>query len=437
MARLNEATKEHLRGAMFAISDAQIAFNKDDPVRMERKLKEALGIARSVLPDFRNHHRGHRKTNRLHPKQLATLPVGIHVDGNGLMFRVTETRRTFVVRMMIEGRSRQRTIGPWPETTLTAARKRNVEIHGSVRRGENPFTATTPTFAQMADMLREDKAWSESTANTFRRLVDTHALPRIKVTVDKVAAHHVKDALASATAPTTKIAVCRAISQVLQKAIDEGYRTTLNPCPPMISDLERKHERQHHRSLGSVDVAPKAIKAVWNHEGTTENTKRLLLFALGTGSRFSQAAMTTWAEIQGGRGDWVWHVPKSHMKDGMVPVGEEWRIPLPDALVELIGLDKPGRRDGLIFHTPKSKTGQVASGTLRYALRAAGVDSTTHGWRATFGDWCRKEGIDPEVRELCQGRRPTRSAVANAYTGTDRYEERKDALERWVEFILP
>ncbi|MYD97912.1 MAG: hypothetical protein F4X98_11080 [Gammaproteobacteria bacterium] len=99
-------------------------------------------------------------------------------------------------------------------------------------------------------------------------------------------------------------------------------------------------------------------------------------------------------------------------------------------------MDNPGNPDELVFHTSKSKTGQVASGTLRYALNAAGVDSTTAGWRTTWGDWCRDNRVDAEVRELCQCHRPTRSSVANAYTGTDRQRDRKNALERWAEFIL-
>ena len=161
-----------------------------------------------------------------------------------------------------------------------------------------------------------------------------------------------------------------------------------------------------------------------------------------TGSRVTQAAKTTWSEIKGGPGEWVWHVPKDHLKGRMIPVDiedgrEEWPVPLPDALVDFLGLDNPGKPEALVFHTPRSKTGRIAPGTLRYALNAAGANSSPNGWRSTLGDYCRKSKVDAEVRELCMGHRPTKSSVANRYTGTDRFEDRKEALERWVDFFLP
>ena len=118
---------------------------------------------------------------------------------------------------------------------------------------------------------------------------------------------------------------------------------------------------------------------------------------------WSQIMSVEWAEVENlrepagsGRATWdefdvgaaVSTVPESHMKRH-----RPQRVPLSTgalaALDELRGLNGV---DGLAFRGPRGeKLGLTSVGN---ALRKAEINATWHGFRSSFKDWARQEGVD-------------------------------------------
>ena len=65
----------------------------------------------------------------------------------------------------------------------------------------------------------------------------------------------------------------------------------------------------------------------------------------------------------------------------------------------------------------------------------SGANCTAHGFRSSFVEWARAKGIDADARERCLAHAIT-NAVEAAYARLDLLEQRKPAMERWVDHCV-
>ena len=72
--------------------------------------------------------------------------------------------------------------------------------------------------------------------------------------------------------------------------------------------------------------------------------------------------------------------------------------------------------------------------TLLMPLRRAEINSTIHGFRSSFRDWCSEATNTPrEVAEAALAHAV--EGVEGAYARTDHYERRVTLMERWAAFV--
>ena len=66
-------------------------------------------------------------------------------------------------------------------------------------------------------------------------------------------------------------------------------------------------------------------------------------------------------------------------------------------------------------------------------LIRCGVDSTVHGFRSSFRDWCAESGVSHEVAETCLAHVPNK--VVAAYRRTDLIDLRRAVMEQWGWYV--
>ena len=111
------------------------------------------------------------------------------------------------------------------------------------------------------------------------------------------------------------------------------------------------------------------------------------------------------------------------------------RVPLSTGalavLEELRGLNGG---DGIAFRGPRGeKLGPTA---VLNALKKADVNATGHGFRSSFKDWARHEGVDELLSEFALAHVEGSKTVA-AYARDDLLEKRRPVMQGWCDFICP
>ena len=73
--------------------------------------------------------------------------------------------------------------------------------------------------------------------------------------------------------------------------------------------------------------------------------------------------------------------------------------------------------------------------TIALALRTAELDTTLHGFRATFRSWALENGEDWAASELALGHK-IGNAVTQAYARSDMLDQRRRLMERWGQYLM-
>ncbi|MCY3817993.1 MAG: integrase, partial [Gammaproteobacteria bacterium] len=120
-------------------------------------------------------------------------------------------------------------------------------------------------------------------------------------------------------------------------------------------------------------------------------------------------------------------VPAAHMKRGRAH-----RVPLSTgALAVLDEVRRLTEGGGLVF--PGTGGGELGKSTVAKALARADVGATPHGFRSSFKDWARHEGVDELLSEFAlahvEGSRTT-------YARDDLLEKRRPVMQAWCGFAL-
>ena len=114
--------------------------------------------------------------------------------------------------------------------------------------------------------------------------------------------------------------------------------------------------------------------------------------------------------------------------------GRPHRVPLSTgavaALEELRGLSGS---DGIAFPGPRGR--QLSRTAVAGALRRAEVNATGHGFRSSFKDWARHEGVDEILSEFALAHVEGSQTVA-AYARDDLLERRRPVMQAWSDFVV-
>ncbi|WP_420445864.1 tyrosine-type recombinase/integrase [Candidatus Poriferisodalis sp.] len=389
---------------------------------------------------------------RLTTSEVEAAPPGKHADGGGLTLNVKPSgRRSWVVRVTVDGKRRDVGLGPYPRVSLGDARRLAAELRAEAAdraeagRDDAPHIRSNsrstsifgvPTFAEAAaavHALNEPRWRSARHAQEWIDSLHRHAGPLLHLPVDRITRADVLAVLHPIwhEKPETARRVRQRIRTVLSYAMALNEHIASNAAGDGIdAALPRMPRvRSHQRALDYRDV-PEALKVIAK-SSSCDAAKLCLRFVALTATRSSEARGARWPEID--EAEAAWRIPAGRMKSGV-----EHRVPLSRQALDVL---KAARRfDGfsrLVFPSPL-KPGQTLSWqTLLKLLRTNGIDCTVHGFRSSFKTWAIEATTVPwAVGEAALAHVLGNSTEA-AYVRGDLFDQRRELMAAWADFVAP
>ncbi len=368
--------------------------------------------------------------NRLAETRIRTLnKSGIYSDGDGLFLRVRKGGSKQFVFIYRRGETRTEIgLGGYGQGTapvsLALARKKAEEIRGQLAGGEDPRAARAakPTFREIMEAViavKQAGSRNEKHKAQWRMTLDRYAAPLHDKPVAEITVDDVVTTLQPiwSKIPETADRLRMRIEAVLDSAKARGLRSGDNPAT-WRANLEHLLPKRQKLSRGHHSALPyKAVPAMIARLRTASGVSaRAVEFLTLTAARAGEVRFATWPEIDFKEKLWV--VPPERMKGGL-----EHRVPLTDRAIEILEAMKQRATSDLIFGGERDGR-PISDVAMTKALRrASGDDSTLHGLRSTFRDWCGDATSHP--RDIVE------TALAHAIENkTEAAYRRQDALDK-------
>lgn len=379
----------------------------------------------------------------------ALSKPGRHRDGDGLYLYIAPAgTKSWVQRIVVNGRRRDIGLGPYPLVGLAKARDLAAGNRAAVAGGRDPMAekqaakeaarnpapsvpAFQDAFAEVFK-LRRDGWSSKKHAGQWKSTMETYAFPVIgHKTVDKITR---SDALAVlkpiwTEKNETATRVRQRMETVMDWAIAEGHRPLEdNPADRSLLKVLPKvrREEKHYQAL-PYDQVGWAIRLVQDSTANLLN-KLAFEFLVLTAARSGAVRNANWEEILWHRR--TWGIPASKMKARRVH-----RVPLSDRAMDILteAWDISGP-DGLIF--PASPGGKAVSDmTYNELLRRLGIPAVPHGFRSSFTDWAEEQltGYSEAADKALA--HEEKNKTRRAYKRTDLFEKRIGLMQMWADYV--
>ena len=386
--------------------------------------------------------------------QVRQALKGRYSDGRGLRLLVLDRGgprlwRYWSQRLVVQGKRRDLGIGSVDDVSLAEARDTAEKNQKIARSGGDPCADVVrekgPTFAEMYQVVTENRSknWQTlGTAANWSRMFENDVLPAIGgMPVADITIQDIRDIVEPHwNGRGSKGYLARQnIESVFAWAVGNGYRLD-NPAAKLKALLAKVRTIvKHHPSLPYRE-APAAM-VDWQELQIRKPVKLAGLFMILTVLRLSEATRVTWGEID--LSERIWRVPAERMKGRKVHT-----VPLSDQVCEILNYAKAptNGEDSLIFTvvdrngcTRHPNQDMVSAAIDRLGRKSAdGQPIVAHGFRRTFRVWAIERARAP--REVCEAAlaHQESDATVAAYThGADPFEDRKELMQTWADFLLP
>jgi integrase len=298
-----------------------------------------------------------------------------------------------------------------------------------LNRNHPAITATTtvPTFLQATDRFIESrlngKAWKhgEAAAKVWRASLRRHASSIAALPVDQISTSHIMRIMAAKPPVNLRLR----IEHVLRYSKAMNWRAGDNPATVENLAIVPRGRVTHHPAMPYQDI-PAFMATLAGRETVVADTLR---FAILTVCRTSEAGGATWSEIDLNTATWA--IPASRMKSGRQHV-----IPLSDAAMAILRARKAQelpRHGGHVFPSRLGNAG-LGHSAIDGMLKRMRVDVTTHGFRASFRNWCAETGKPHDAAEFSLAH--VKTGTEGAYFRTTMIEARRTLMQEWGEFCM-
>lgn len=368
---------------------------------------------------------------------------GLHRADIGLYLSVKSSgRRSWIQRVLINGKRRDIGLGGYPDISLAQAREQAGRNRIDIADGIDPLVVkrrlTTPTFREAAERTHASLAptWrSEQHAVRWMRTLEKHVMPSLgEIPVDQITKHDVLRVLEPIwhTRPETAkrirwriravLRYCQAHDFVEGNVADERINGALPKIPTAKKNL---------RAMPYQDMA-----GIWKFidEKLESVPARLCMkWTILTAARSGEARGARWSEIDLENN--IWTVPGERMKGG-----KPHRVPLSTVALGVLEEAKSlrDRFSDLLFPSPVKRGYPLSDMTLMMNLRRLGLAERTvvHGFRSSFRTYAlEKTELPWEVCEAALAHE-LGSQVAWSYARSDLLERRRPLMQFWADFLL-
>ena len=340
--------------------------------------------------------------------------------------------KTWAQRLRFSGRPTNLGLGKYPIVSLAEARAKALANARAVVQGRDPRAEKRmPSFAEAVEAVIQlhEPTWKAGakTAVTWRTSLRDHAIPKLgRRRVDEITVTDVLDVLTPIwhSKPELSRKLRQRMSTIFKWAIAQRYRQD-DPAGPAISAaLPRNGSKvQHLRALPHREVC--AALATVDRTQAWPLTKHCFRVIALTAVRSGEARLATWDEVDLESATWT--IPAERMK-----TGREHRVPLSPEAVQVFKAAEVYRdRSGLVFASQRGKA--MTDSTVSKLLRENGVQSTVHGFRSSFRDWCADTGQPREIAEAALAH--VVGGVEGAYFRSDLFERRREVMDAWSTYV--
>jgi integrase len=383
-----------------------------------------------------------RGMSKLTALQVKNAKPGRHADGKGLYLFVKPTgAKSWVLRIVVNGRRRDFGLGPVDLVSLTEAREKALEGRKMARNGFDPSlewkkaAEVIPTFKAAAERYHGNVkgGWKNGKhQDQWLSTLTAHAFPEIgSTTVDQIDAAAIQRVLLPIwlVVPETARRVRQRIGAVLDYCHAQGWRAGEAPMRAVSKGLPKQPKKGQHFAAMPYSDVPAFIAKL--REGESTVGRRALEFLVLTAARSGEVRGATWDEFD--LENAVWNIPASRMK-----AAEAHSIPLSPAalavLEEIKGL-VTGRKGEPVFPGLKGKP--LSDATLSKVLRVGGGEGyTVHGFRSSFRDWVAEKlpTVPSAVAEAALAH-AVPNKVEAAYRRTKFLDQRRDLMSKWADYL--
>lgn len=352
----------------------------------------------------------------------------------------------WVLRVTIAGKRREMGLGGYPDVQLADAQRLARDAREAISKGDDPITgrrearsarkvanAAALTFKECAlsYVNAHESGWrNPKHTSQWRNTLETYAYPTLgKVLVRDVTLPLVLGVLEPIWNTKTETAsrLRGRLESILDWAKVREYRAGDNPARwsgnlDAILPAPGKVAKAEHYAALSIDAVGAFLKDLRAIDGISA---RALELAILTAARAGEVRGATWAEIDLQAAEW--RIPGDRMK-----AGKEHRVPLSAPAVALLKALPEGKRDELVFPSPRG--GKLSDMSMTAILRRLKVAAVPHGFRSTFRDWAAERTHYPhEVAEMALAH-AIASKVEAAYRRGDLFDKRRQIMNDWAAF---
>jgi integrase len=383
-------------------------------------------------------------------RRVETAIEGKYADGgrSGLWLKVSPTgARRWFVRVVVDGKRREMSLGSYPLVTLAAARSKAVDAQRMAASGRDPIQhrhqqaqteAGMPTFtAAAARYIRAHRrGWKNPKhARQWVATLKTYARPVIGgKPVDQISTEDILLALQPIwqTKTETGKRVQGRIENILDFATAHKWRSGDNPArwrghlDKLLARPTKVRTVRHHPAMPYTEL-PEFLVDLSEVDGIAAPALRFLIL---TATRTSECLQAQWSEVDLEAA--VWTIPATRMK-----ARREHRVPLTEAA--MIVLRALPRIEGESWIFPGGRSGRPLSTMallmcmrrLGYGVNGERGGYVPHGFRSSFRDWAGEVSSFPTNIAEAALAHVLGDKTEAAYARGDLFAKRRKLMEEW------
>ncbi len=372
----------------------------------------------------------------------ALKDPGRYSDGGGLHLFISKAgRKSWVLRITVDGRRRDIGLGGYPSVSLAQAREKAVDHRAAIAEGRDPVaekrSPAMPTFREAAYAVHEANRprWRNPRhASGWIQTLERHAMPKLGHTsLDRIERGDVLSVLTPiwSSRPETARRVRQRMRAIFRWAMAHGFVESNPAGEPIDGALPPMPKvKAHFRALPYQAVGD-ALATVESSQASLA-TKLCFRFLVLTAARSGEARGATWDEmnLQGRE----WRIPSRRMK-----AGTEHRVPLSRQTLDLLGEASVLRDDsGLLFPSVQKAGSPMSDMTLTKVLRSVGLAerATVHGFRSSFKNWTLEQTDTPWVVSEAALAHSLGNSTERAYARSDLFERRRTLMQLWADYLI-
>ena len=371
----------------------------------------------------------------------ALKEPGRYSDGGGLHLYISKAgRKSWVLRITVDGRRRDIGLGGYPSVSMALAREKSADNRAAVAEGRDPVAEkkapTMRTFREAAYAVHEANKprWRNPRhASGWIQTLERHAMPALgNKPLNRIDRGGVLQVLTPiwTSRPETARRVRQRMRTVFKWAMAHGFMES-NPAGEAIDGAlpAMPKVKAHFRALLYQEVGA-ALDTVAASQASMP-AKLCFRFLVLTAARSGEARGAAWDEID--PGDQAWRIPSERMKAGM-----EHRVPLSVQALDLLGEASALREDtGLVFPSPLKPGAPMSDMTLTKVLRSVGLAerATVHGFRSSFKYWTLEQTDTPWAVSEAALAHSLGNSTEQAYAKSDLFERRRILMQHWADYL--